>query len=66
MKINLLFNFIKFFSGIAYLHTTNIFDRDLNQKIFLFVKLKLIKKINDRYFWIKIIDFGTAKYFEKK
>ncbi len=27
--------------------------------------MKLKKKKNDRYFWIKIIDFGTAKSFEK-
>ena len=31
----------------------------------LISEIEVDKKTNDRYFWIKIIDFGTAKYFEK-
>ena len=66
MKINQIFYFIKFFSGIAYLHTTNIVDRNLKLENILICEIEMDKKTIDKYFWIKIIDFGTAKYFEKK
>ena len=57
--------FYQMFSGIAYLHTNNIVHRDLKLENILISEIEVDKKTNDRYFWIKIIDFGTAKYFEK-
>ena len=57
--------FYQVFSGIAYLHTNNIVHRDLKLENILISEIEINKKTNDRYFWIKIIDFGTAKYFEK-
>ena len=54
------------FSGIAYLHDKNIVHRDLKLENILICEIEMDKKTNDKYFWIKIIDFGTAKYFEKK
>ena len=57
--------FYQMFSGIAYLHTNNIVHRDLKLENILISEIEVDKKTNDRYFWIKIIDFGTAKFFDK-
>ena len=57
--------FYQMFSGIAYLHDKNIVHRDLKLENILISEIEVDKKTNDRFFWIKIIDFGTAKIFEK-
>ena len=57
--------FYQVLSGIAYLHTNNIVHRDLKLENILITEIETNKKTNDRYFWIKIIDFGTAKFFDK-
>jgi len=57
--------FYQVLSGIAYLHTNNIVHRDLKLENILITEIETDKKTNDRYFWIKIIDFGTAKFFDK-
>ena len=57
--------FYQMLSGIAYLHAHNIVHRDLKLENILISEIEVDKKTNDRYFWIKIIDFGTAKIFEK-
>ena len=57
--------FYQMLSGIAYLHAHNIVHRDLKLENILISEIEVDKKTNDRFFWIKIIDFGTAKIFEK-
>ena len=58
--------FYQMLSGIAYLHAHNIVHRDLKKlENILISEIEVDKRTNDRYFWIKIIDFGTAKIFEK-
>ena len=57
--------FYQVFSGIAYLHTNNIVHRDLKLENILITEIETDTKTNDRYFWVKIIDFGTAKFFDK-
>ena len=57
--------FYQMLSGIAYLHAHNIVHRDLKLENILISEIEVDKRTNDRYFWIKIIDFGTAKFFDK-
>ena len=57
--------FYQILSGLAYLHTNNIVHRDLKLENILITEIETDTKTNDRYFWVKIIDFGTAKFFDK-
>jgi calcium-dependent protein kinase len=57
--------FYQVFSGLCYLHSKNIVHRDLKLENILISEMEPDKKTNRKYFWIKIIDFGTAKIFEK-
>ena len=57
--------FYQVFSGLYYLHSKNIVHRDLKLENILISEMEPDKKTNKKYFWIKIIDFGTAKIFEK-
>ena len=57
--------FYQIFSGLAYLHSNNIVHRDLKLENIVITEIENDKKTNDRYFWVKIIDFGTAKFFDK-
>ena len=56
---------IRIFSGLCYLHENNILHRDIKPENILISKKEQDLKTNEEYFWIKIIDFGTAKIFEK-
>ena len=57
--------FYQLFSGLCYLHTNNIVHRDLKLENILISEIEKDKSTNKNLFWIKIIDFGTAKIFEK-
>ena len=57
--------FYQVFSGLYYLHTKNIVHRDLKLENILISEIEKDNNTNEKYFWVKIIDFGTAKIFEK-
>ena len=57
--------FYQLFSGLCYLHANNIVHRDLKLENILISEIDRDKETNKNLFWIKIIDFGTAKIFEK-
>ncbi len=57
--------FYQVFSGLNYLHSKNIVHRDLKLENILISEIEKDKETNEKYFWVKIIDFGTAKIFEK-
>ena len=57
--------FYQLFSGLCYLHANNIVHRDLKLENILISEIERDKETNKNLFWIKIIDFGTAKIFEK-
>ena len=56
--------FYQVFSGLKYLHENNILHRDLKLENILISKKEIDLLDNTEYFWIQIIDFGTAKIFE--
>ena len=55
--------FYQVFSGLKYLHENNILHRDLKPENILIFKKETDVLDKQEYFWIKIIDFGTAKIF---
>ena len=57
--------FYQIFSGLYYLHTNNIVHRDLKLENILISEIEKDMKTGKKCFWTKIIDFGTAKIFEK-
>ena len=57
--------FYQVFSGLCYLHENNVLHRDIKPENILISKIEKDLNSNEEYFWIKIIDFGTAKIFEK-
>ena len=56
--------FYQVFSGLKYLHENNILHRDLKPENILISKKEIDLLDNMEYFWIQIIDFGTAKIFQ--
>ena len=57
--------FYQVFSGLVYLHEKKILHRDLKLENIMVSEIEKDVITGEEYFWIKIIDFGTAKIFEK-
>jgi len=57
--------FYQVFSGLCYLHEKKIIHRDLKLENIMVSEIEKDIVTGEEYFWIKIIDFGTAKIFEK-
>jgi len=57
--------FYQVFSGLSYLHDHHILHRDLKLENIMISDIEKDLKTKEDYFWIKIIDFGTAKIFKK-
>ena len=57
--------FYQVFSGLVYLHEKKILHRDLKLENIMVSEIEQDIMTKEEYFWIKIIDFGTAKIFEK-
>jgi calcium-dependent protein kinase len=52
--------------AIRYLHKKKILHRDLKLENLMISEIEKDINTGEEYFWIKIIDFGTAKIFERK
>ena len=57
--------FKQILSGLAYLHSNNIVHRDLKLENILIYEKEKSKTTGEDLFNIKIIDFGTARIFDK-
>ena len=57
--------FYQVFSGLWYLHDNKILHRDIKLENIMISNIEKDNKTGEDLFWVKIIDFGTAKIFEK-
>jgi calcium-dependent protein kinase len=57
--------FYQVFSGLWYLHENKILHRDIKLENIMIDGKEKDKSTGEELFWAKIIDFGTAKLFEK-
>ena len=57
--------FYQVFSGLWYLHENKILHRDIKLENIMIDGKEKDKTTGEELFWAKIIDFGTAKLFEK-
>ena len=58
--------FYQVFSGLWYLHENKILHRDIKLENIMISDKEKGNSTGEGLFWVKIIDFGTAKLFEKK
>ena len=57
--------FYQVFSGLCYLHENKILHRDIKLENIMISEKEKDNSTGEELFWVKIIDFGTAKLFEK-
>ena len=57
--------FYQVFSGLWYLHENKILHRDIKLENIMISEKEKDNSTGEELFWAKIIDFGTAKLFEK-
>ena len=57
--------FYQVFSGLWYLHENKILHRDIKLENIMISGKEKDNSTGEELFWVKIIDFGTAKIFEK-
>ena len=57
--------FYQIFSGLWYLHDNKMLHRDIKLENIMISGKEKDQSTGEELFWIKIIDFGTAKIFEK-
>ena len=57
--------FYQVFSGLWYLHENKILHRDIKLENIMIAGKENDNETKEELFWAKIIDFGTAKIFEK-
>ena len=57
--------FYQVFSGLWYLHDHKILHRDIKLENIMISGKELDQSTKEELFWVKIIDFGTAKIFDK-
>ena len=57
--------FYQVFSGLCYLHDNKILHRDIKLENIMISRKETDNETGEELFWAKIIDFGTAKIFEK-
>ena len=57
--------FYQVFSGLWYLHDNKILHRDIKLENIMISQKEKDNETGEELFWAKIIDFGTAKIFEK-
>ena len=57
--------FYQVFSGLWYLHDNKILHRDIKLENIMISDKEKDVETGEELFWVKIIDFGTAKIFEK-
>ena len=57
--------FYQVFSGLWYLHDNKILHRDIKLENIMISGKEIDQSTDEELFWVKIIDFGTAKIFDK-
>ena len=64
-EIQICVIFRQILSGLAYLHSNNVAHRDLKLENIMISDIEYVRVKKEKYFDIKIIDFGTARIFDK-